>query len=84
MMQQMSGGHGGEGHGSGGHGDGGYGGQDMAEGQHGGRMPAVTLDPGARATLVWTAPRHVDSLAYACNIPGHCESGMSGNIDLQE
>ncbi|SFT34955.1 cupredoxin domain-containing protein [Halomonas saccharevitans] len=74
MMQQMSGGHGG-------HGD--HGGHDMAEGQHGGQMPAVNLAPGERATLVWTAPKNVDSLEYACNIPGHYESGMSGNIDLQ-
>ena len=73
MMQQMSDGHGHEGHG----------GHDMAEGEHGGQMPAVTLAPGESATLVWTAPENVDSLEYACNIPGHYESGMSGKIDLQ-
>ncbi|MFG6158786.1 plastocyanin/azurin family copper-binding protein [Halomonas sp. 1390] len=77
MMQQMSGGHDDQGHGS-------HGGHDMAEGQHGGQMPAVTLAPGERATLVWTAPKNVDSLEYACNIPGHYQAGMSGRIELQE
>ncbi|MDT8879251.1 plastocyanin/azurin family copper-binding protein [Halomonas saccharevitans] len=81
MMRQMSGGHDDQGHGGGGHGDGGH---HMAEGQHGGQMPAVTLAPGERATLVWTVPAHVDRLEYACNLPGHYEAGMSGHIDLQE
>lgn len=81
MMREMGGTHGGDGHGDGGHGEGGH---HMAEGQHGGAMPAVTLAPGERATLVWTAPENVDSLQYACNIPGHYEAGMSGRIDLRE
>lgn len=70
MMQEM-GGHGG------------HGGHDMAEGEHGGDMPAVTIAPGATATLVWTAPEGISQLEYACNIPGHYESGMAGEIDLQ-
>ncbi|WP_240936193.1 cupredoxin domain-containing protein [Billgrantia bachuensis] len=70
MMQEM-GGHGG-------HGD-----HDMAEGEHGGDMPAVTIAPGATATLVWTAPEGTSQLQYACNIPGHYEAGMVGEIDLQ-
>lgn len=81
MMREMGGAHGGAGHGDDGHGDGGH---HMTEGQHGGAMPAVTLAPGERAALVWTAPENGDSLEYACNIPGHYESGMSGSIDLQE
>lgn len=75
MMQQMDNGHG-DGHQ-------GHGGHDMAEGQHGGKMPAMTLPPGETAELVWTAPENVDTLEYACNIPGHYESGMSGKIDFQ-
>ncbi|GHE21146.1 cupredoxin domain-containing protein [Halomonas urumqiensis] len=75
MMQEMSGSHG-DGHA-------GHGGHDMAEGEHGGVMPAVTIAPGETAELVWTAPGNVDTLEYACNIPGHYESGMSGNIDFQ-
>ncbi|MFC3282320.1 cupredoxin domain-containing protein [Litchfieldella rifensis] len=72
MMQEM---------GAGGHG--GHSGHDMTEGGHGGQMPAVTVAPGETTTLVWTAPEKVDSLEFACNIPGHYESGMSGVIDIQ-
>jgi uncharacterized cupredoxin-like copper-binding protein len=75
MMQEMEGSHG-DGHE-------GHGGHDMAEGEHGGDMPSVTLAPGETAELVWTAPENVDTLEYACNLPGHYESGMSGEIDLQ-
>ncbi|QNI04476.1 cupredoxin domain-containing protein [Halomonas sp. SH5A2] len=73
MMQEMGGGHHGDGHGD-------HGGHDMAEGEHGGNMPAVTIAPGETKTLVWTAPENVESLEYACNIPGHYESGMYGDI----
>lgn len=55
----------------------------MAGGEHGGSMPSVTIAPGDTAELLWTAPQNVDGLEYACNIPGHYEAGMSGNIDLQ-
>lgn len=74
MMQGM-----GEGHGDG---HDGHGGHDMAEGAHGGEMPSITLAPGETAALVWTAPADVDTLTYACNIPGHYESGMFGEIHL--
>ncbi|HAA44260.1 MAG: copper-binding protein [Halomonas sp. 54_146] len=69
MMQAMMG----SGHGNGGH--------DMADGEHGGGMPSVTIAPGDTAELVWTAPANVDGLEYACNIPGHYEAGMYGNFD---
>lgn len=75
MMQEMAG-NPGDGHE-------GHGGHDMAEGEHGGEMPAVTIAPGETAELVWTAPDHVARLEYACNIPGHYEAGMSGSIDFQ-
>lgn len=74
MMQEMGS------HGDGGHG--GHGGHDMAEGEHGGRMPSVTIGAGETRTLVWTAPTGVEHLEYACNIPGHYESGMYGDINL--
>lgn len=73
MMREM-GGHGGHG----GHGD-----HDMAEGEHGGHMPAVTIAPGETATLVWTVPEGISQLEYACNLPGHYEAGMAGKIDFQ-
>ncbi len=79
MMQKMERSQGDAGHGS----DGGHGGQDMAEGEQGVNMPSVTIAPGETAELVWTAPQSVDGLEYACNIPGHYEAGMSGNIDFQ-
>lgn len=61
---------------------GGHGGHDMAEGEHGGQMPSMTIAPGETATLVWTAPDNTEHLEYACNIPGHYESGMSGDINI--
>ncbi|QEM84107.1 copper-binding protein [Halomonas binhaiensis] len=70
MMQQMSGSHDA------------HGGHDMAEGEHGGSMQAVTVAPGETKELVWTAPQDVAQLEYACNIPGHYEVGMTGTIDL--
>lgn len=68
------------------HGDGhdGHGGHDMAEGAHGSEMPAVTIAPGETTELMWTAPSDVDTLVYACNIPGHYESGMHGEIQLDK
>lgn len=69
MMQNMNNsGHGSDGHGHGGHGDG---------------MPSITIDPGETQELVWTAPDNVDTLEYACNIPGHYEAGMYGSINFQ-
>ncbi len=46
-------------------------------------MLAIIIAPGETAELVWTAPESAGELEYACNIPGHYEAGMSGNIDLQ-
>lgn len=69
MMQGMT-----EGHGHGGH--------DMAESEHGGQMPSVSIKAGETKTLVWTAPENVERLEYACNIPGHYESGMYGEVNL--
>ncbi|WP_235207430.1 cupredoxin domain-containing protein [Halomonas salina] len=61
------------------------GGHDMSGGHHGDGdgMPSVAVAPGESATLVWTAPQDSSKIEFACNIPGHYESGMSGNINLQ-
>lgn len=50
---------------------------------HGDDMPSVTIAPGETATLVWTAPQDMSKLEFACNIPGHYESGMSGELDIK-
>ncbi|MBB3140303.1 cupredoxin domain-containing protein [Halomonas organivorans] len=65
------------------------GGHDMSADHHGGghddagNMPAVTIPPGETATLVWTAPHDVEEVEFACNIPGHYEAGMSGDIQIE-
>ncbi|QEA37635.1 copper-binding protein [Pistricoccus aurantiacus] len=63
------------------------GGHDMSAGHHtgghGNEMPAVTIAPGETATLVWTAPQDTRKVEFACNIPGHYESGMKGDIHIQ-
>ncbi|TFH87456.1 copper-binding protein [Billgrantia azerbaijanica] len=65
------------------------GGHDMSAGHHGGgqddaaSMPSVTIAPGESATLVWTAPQGVEEVEFACNIPGHYEAGMNGDIQIE-
>lgn len=59
-----------------------HGGHDMAEGEHGGQMPSITIGSGETKTLVWSAPADAESLEYACNMPGHYESGMYGDINF--
>lgn len=61
----------------------------MADGQHGmgggmGMMAhddpnSVLVEPGETAELVWTFA-HATDLEFACNVPGHYESGMYGPI----
>jgi len=83
MMQEMvSGGHGSHGA-HGGHGSQGHGNQGDAAGSAMSDMAAVTIAPGETATLVWTAPEDVRDLEFACNIPGHYEAGMAGDIDVE-
>jgi uncharacterized cupredoxin-like copper-binding protein len=45
-------------------------------------MAGVTIAPGETGTLLWSVPDNVNELEYACNIPGHYESGMYGNFSL--
>ena len=43
----------------------------------------VMLEPGQTADMVWTFPAEAPvSLEFACNIPGHYDSGMVGLIRL--
>lgn len=44
---------------------------------------SVLLEPGESAEIVWTFPEH-GRIGYACNVPGHLEAGMKGNVDLTE
>ncbi|WP_287124728.1 plastocyanin/azurin family copper-binding protein [Chromohalobacter sp.] len=59
----------------------GDGGHHMSEGSDG--MASVTIEPGETEELVWTVPDSVKNLEYACNIPGHYESGMYGNVTVK-
>lgn len=65
------------------------GGHDMSNMAHGEGhdmasmdMAGVTIAPGETGTLLWSVPDNVNELEYACNIPGHYESGMYGNFSL--
>ena len=65
------------------------GGHDMSNMSHGDghdmasmNMAGVTIEPGETGTLLWSVPDNVNELEYACNIPGHYESGMYGNFSL--
>jgi uncharacterized cupredoxin-like copper-binding protein len=42
---------------------------------------SVLLEPGKSGEIVWTFPAHAE-LQFACNIPGHYDSGMQGEIKL--
>lgn len=61
------------------------GGHDMSAGHHGDMtMPSVTVAAGETKTLVWTASETSSAaLVYACNIPGHFEAGMRGDLEVK-
>ena len=42
---------------------------------------SILLEAGKTAELVWQFPDHAE-LEFACNIPGHYDSGMMGPIEL--
>lgn len=44
---------------------------------------SVLLEPGDSAEVVWTFPEEV-ALEFACNVPGHYESGMVGQVKYQQ
>ncbi len=54
--------------------------------QTGGKMDhsdpnSVLLEPGDKKEVIWTFTR-TGTLKFACNVPGHYESGMVGNIKI--
>lgn len=57
------------------------GGMDMAEMKHD-DPNSVLVEPGTQAELVWTFSEDT-RLEFACNIPGHYESGMVGPIEFR-
>jgi len=42
---------------------------------------SALLEPGESAEIVWHFPEHA-TLEFACNVPGHYEAGMVGQIKL--
>lgn len=42
---------------------------------------SVLVEPGKNAELTWTFPKSGE-LQYACNIPGHSEAGMLGEVSI--
>ena len=45
---------------------------------------AVLLEPGERAEIIWTFPDKPAEIGFACNVPGHREAGMVGQIEFRE
>ncbi|QCF26505.1 cupredoxin domain-containing protein [Hydrocarboniclastica marina] len=43
---------------------------------------SVLLEPGKTAEVVWTFGENAD-LEFACNVPGHYDAGMMGQIEVQ-
>lgn len=44
---------------------------------------AVLLEPGERAEIVWKLPEDATEIGFACNVPGHRESGMIGTVKFK-
>ena len=42
---------------------------------------SLLLEPGKSGEIVWTFPKHAE-LQFACNVPGHYDAGMQGDIRL--
>ena len=42
---------------------------------------SVLLEPGETAEVIWKFADPVE-LEFACNVPGHYESGMAGNFEF--
>lgn len=53
----------------------------MGHGMHD-EANSVLLEPGKSGEIIWKFPKRA-KLEFACNIPGHYESGMVGNIRLE-
>lgn len=44
---------------------------------------SVLLEPGETGEVVWTFPSD-GTLEFACNVPGHYQDGMVGDLDIAE
>lgn len=44
---------------------------------------SILLAPGEKKEIVWKFTKAVD-LEFACNIPGHYESGMVGKVEFRK
>jgi uncharacterized cupredoxin-like copper-binding protein len=42
---------------------------------------SILLEPGETGELIWKFPKHA-ALEFACNIPGHYDSGMAGPVRM--
>jgi uncharacterized cupredoxin-like copper-binding protein len=42
---------------------------------------SLLLEPGQSGEIIWMFPEHAE-LEFACNVPGHYDSGMVGEIEL--
>ena len=42
---------------------------------------SILLEPGKTGEVIWKFPNHVE-LEFACNVPGHYDSGMVGEFEL--
>ena len=54
--------------------------KEMGHGMHEEPNSAL-LEPGKTAEIVWQFPDHAD-IEFACNVPGHYDAGMAGEIEL--
>jgi len=52
----------------------------MGHGMHD-EANSILLEPGKSGEVIWKFPKDTE-LEFACNIPGHYESGMVGDIKL--
>ena len=54
--------------------------EEMGHGMH--EEPnSVLLEPGETGEIVWRFSDHAD-IEFACNVPGHYDAGMAGEIEL--
>lgn len=49
---------------------------------HGADQGSVLVEPDKSAEIIWTFPKEA-TLEFACNVPGHYESGMMGPIKIK-
>ena len=44
---------------------------------------AEVIQPGKSGEIVWTFPKDADvAIEFACNVPGHYQSGMVGSVAI--